>query len=961
MPRTPMPRNPEPQAWPRGGDARATLILAERLDEEAAARGLDATPLHTAIARAAIAAIGSHSPYLAQLARRELPALLALLQAGPAPVVAAAFDALAAEAQPASPRATVMAALRRARRVVALATALGDLGGAWTLEQVTATLSELAGRALELATAHVARTHGLAGARAPGGIAVLAMGKLGAGELNYSSDVDLFLLHDRPDAESDTLARFARDLAAVMETRDADGYVFRVDLRLRPDPGATPAVVSLPAARAYYERTALTWERAAMSKARPIAGDLALGQRFLDAIKPFVWRRHLDFAAIADMRGMKRRIDRSRGAGDGLLGRDLKLGFGGIREIEFTAVTLQLVWGGRDPSLREPGTVAALEALAAAGHLDRADAAALTAAYRLLRTAEHRLQMVADRQTHRLPADPAGFERFAQFMGHADAASLAAALAAAADRVHAVFDATLRDPGFAAAPAIPTDAASLAALGFRRPADASRLIAAWTATPGRALRHERTQRLLPVLLATLLPAIGRVRDPDAALARFDRLLERLPSGVQVFSLLARDPPLLERMALLLGASPVLADHLAAVPAALEGLLAQAEVTPRPLASLRRELAGRPGAETIEVAIDTARRFVRGEEFRLALAELEGRIDVDQAGRARTGLADATITLLLARVRAEHEQRFGRIAGGGAAIVALGKCGSREMVAGSDLDLMLIYDHDPGHDGEALVSSGGARALPPPTYFARLTQGLIAALTAPGAEGALYAVDMRLRPSGRAGPVAVSLAAFCTYHRAKAGAESAWTWERMALTRARVVAGPATLRRTVEAAIQTALDGAKPRAEVAVDATAMRNRLAEEHRATGPWDVKWRPGGLIEVEFIAEALQLGAHVPHAARTPSIARSFGRLARVGLLSVADARRLAEADRFWRRLQSLLRLLEGHRAPDVAALEQAMGMEGLERRMEEEARVVCDAFGRLLGSAAKKKARGAAPGPP
>ncbi len=919
---------PPPHAWPTGGDPRAAAILAERLVAEAAARGIAATALQTPVAQAAIAAIGGHSPYLADLAARELPALLDLLERGPAAVSADAFARLGHEATPASPQATVAAALRRARRVVALATAFGDLGGAWPLEQVTATLSALAEHTLGLATAHLLRAQGLTR-----GVAVLAMGKLGARELNYSSDVDLFLLHDRADVATDTLARFARALVDLMETRDADGYVFRVDLRLRPDPGATPPVVGFAAACTYYESLALTWERAAMIKARPIAGDLALGRRFLTAIKPFVWRRHLDFAAIADMRGMKRRIDRARATGAALPGRDLKLGRGGIREIEFTAVTLQLVWGGRDAGLRAPGTIAALEALAEAGHLARDDAAALADAYRLLRTAEHRLQMVADRQTHRLPAGPAGFERFARFMGHADADALTAVLAQATERVHAVFAANLRDPAALGLAPPATDAAALAALGFRRPADAARLIERWTTAPPRALRHERTQRLLPVMLATLLPAIGRVRDADAALARFDRLLERLQSGVQVFSLLTRNPKLLELVALLLGASPVLADHLAAVPAALEGLLTRADVTPHPIAALRRELNGRPDAASLEVAIETARRFVRGEELRLALAELEGRIDVDRAGRARTGLADATVTLLLARIRAEHEQRHGLVAGGAAVVVALGKCGSREMVAGSDLDLMLIYDHD----ADAPPSTGGGRALPPPTYFARLTQSLIAALTAPGAEGALYAVDMRLRPSGRAGPVAVSLAAFRTYH-----AESAWTWERMALTRARVVAGPAPLRRLVAGAIQTALDGAGSRATIAADATAMRRRLAAEHRAPGPWDVKWRPGGLVEVEFIAEALQLG---PGAPRNASIGRSFAGLARAGLISRAEARRLAEADRFWRRLQSLLRLLG---AQPGTALEQSMGMDlvAVERRMEKTAREVQEAFERYLG---------------
>lgn len=952
-------------SWPPPADPRAAGILAERL-REAAGRALP----RGATVRAAIAAIGGNSPFLADLAVREHASFRRLLADGPDGVAADALAAIRALPD-ATPRRDLAAALRTAKRRIALATAYADLGGLWPLERVTATLSDFADAALVAATDHLVRAHGLLAPTASGaegsGFAVLAMGKLGAGELNYSSDIDLFLLHDRPDIGSGTLARLARELAALMETRDGDGYVFRVDLRLRPDPGTTPPAVALEAALTYYEAMAETWERAALSKARPVAGDLGLGARFLESLRPFVWRRHLDFAAIGDMRAMKTRIDRHRGTGladappadavGRLLGHDLKLGWGGIREIEFTAQTMQLVWGGREPALRARATLPALAGLAASGHLARSDATALAAAYRLLRTAEHRLQMVADRQTHALPTDRAAFAAFALFMGETDPGAFAHHLLTALTRVHEAYEGALFDPAPARpgsgsgdrggdAPALPADPETFRALGFARPEAAAALAARWSEAPPRALRSERARRLLAAVLETLLPALGSGRDPDAAFVRFDRLIERLPSGVQLLSLLAANPPLLERIAMILGAAPALADHLAAVPAALEGLLAAEDVAAAPKRTLAREIAGRPDGDTVEVAIETARRFVRGEEFRLALAELSGRLDVDSAGRARTALAEATIAALLPRILAAHRRRYGRVAGGGAVLVALGKAGSREMMSGSDLDLMLVYDHHP----EAGESTGGERALPAGTYFARLAQGLIGALTAPGPEGALYAVDMRLRPSGSKGPVAVSLPAFRSYH-----ADRAWTWERMALTRARVVAGTPRLRRALEDAIADALDGAGAPARIRADAVDMRARLARERRPEGAWDVKLRPGGLMEVEFIAQALQLGAAVPREARSTSTAASFAGLARAGLLGRDEARQLAAADRLWRRVQSLLRLLEGPRVPrdplsaaTTAALEHATGesLAALAARMEATGHSVRGIFTRRLG---------------
>ncbi len=866
---------------------------------------------------ALLACLGGNSPYLSDLALREPDTLRAVVAQGPDAVCDLALGRLAPVA-PALGRAETAALLRTAKRHVALAAAIADIGGAWTLDQVTGALSDLADGALRIATAHLlAASHDRGDLRLPHptaperacGFIVLAMGKLGARELNFSSDVDLILVFDpEPHAYNAErlgaiFTRLAHELVALMQQRDAGGTVFRVDLRLRPDPGSTSPAISLAAALPYYEGTAQTWERAAMIKARPVAGDLALGRRFLDAIRPFVWRRHLDFAAIADIRGMKRRMDDHKGAAlatDGppetrLLGHDVKLGQGGIREIEFCAQTLQLVWGGRNPAMRPPATLAALRAAQIAGHLPAETVRVLSDAYEVLRRVEHRLQMVADRQTHSLPATPDGLSALAMFLGQPDAPAFARDLLAHLDRVHAIFAGVLAGPGE------PPDLYRQQ-VPPRPPAalPAHPVSEAWLAGRPRALRTARARALLAELLPALSAVVQRQAQPDVVWARLDEFIHRLPSGVQILSLLRHNPALLERLGDVLGAAPWLADHLASVPAALDGLAAPQGVDPDPAASLAAQL--RDG-RLLDEALGIASRFVRGEEFRLAVAELDGGLDQDAAGEARTALAEAAIACLLPTVLADHTRRFGRLPGGVMVVVALGKAGSREMMAGSDLDLMLVYDH-----GERVTQSTGRAALAPSQYFARAAQALVAALTVPTRDGKLYDVDMRLRPSGGKGPFAVSLSAFERYHR-----ESAWTWERLALTRARVVAGPARLRARVSRAIGTALAQGDPGA-ILPDTAAMRRRLEAELPSHGQWDAKLRPGGLMDVEFIAQALQL----LHADRPrllhPCTRVALARLGAAGVLAQDEADRLVQADRVWRAVQGLLRITSGRIVPQT-----------------------------------------------
>ena len=959
-----------PEKWPHPADAGASQRLVERF----AAIGPAEARLARNPAGIMLASIGGNSPYLADLALREAASIRLLVQRGPDAVVAKSMLALS-RIPPTWPQPRLAHQLREAKRQVALATALADIGGIWTLDHVTTALSELAEASLHRAVAHLLRAgHDKGDLVLPNpadpetgsGFVVLAMGKLGAGELNYSSDIDLVLLHD-PDANvyrgdqcSSWFSRLSRGLVTLMEARDVDGYVFRTDLRLRPDPAATPPCINLHAAIAYYESMGQNWERAAMLKARPIAGDLAMGHAFLEAIRPFIWRRHLDFAAVADIHAMKRRIDEHKKTAlvqasspvAVIAGHNVKLGQGGIREIEVLVQTLQLVWGGRDPALREPRTLPAMKLLVRAGHLPTRTATELTAAYRYLRAVEHRLQMVADRQTHVLPDSPAGIESFAIFMGYAGGAAFAKALLHQIDRVRHHYDnvfgavpdvALVAALDFSGAEPPPATVDALRAMGFQHPDRIAHTVVGWQSGRVRALRSHRARDLLGPMLPGLLEALGRQPVPDAAFMRFASLLERLPAGVQILSMFQRNFSLVSRIANVLGAAPQLADHLARTPSALDGLLGDldhADILPH----LRKRLATVP---SLEEAIGVIRGTVRETDFAISVATLEGRVDADEAGLRRATLADAALAALLPLVMADFAERYGRVRGGSMVVVVLGKAGGRETMAGSDLDLMLIYDHP----ATTIQSSGAGRTLAASQWFIRAVHSFVAALTAPDSEGPTFAVDMRLRPSGNKGPVAVSLAAFEAYHDGQA-----WTWERMALTRARVVAGPPLLRRRVEAMIRSAILRSD-RDKAAADAVSMRQRMLRDQPKVEGWDVKLRPGGQIEVEFIVQTLQL----LHGPVSPTLRLAVAGLREQGVLSEQDANLLISADRLWRTVQGMLRLTDGARPPPVLsdaastallmAVRQAgiaaVDLDELRATLDTVAQEVRHAFNRLVGS--------------
>ncbi len=744
---------------------------------------------------------------------------------------------------------------------------------------------------------------------------VLAMGKMGAGELNYSSDIDLIVLFDEsrhdPDDYADLRRGFVRvtqKLVKLLSEPTAEGYVFRTDLRLRPDPSVTPVCIATDPAEHYYESVGRTWERAAYIKARPCAGAIDAGWAFLDRLRPFVWRKHMDFWAIEDAHDMRLRIRAHKGLGsplggpDDVPGHDVKLGRGGIREIEFFTQTRQLITGGRDPDLRQRATLPALAALSSKGWVDAGTAAELAEAYVAHREIEHRLQMLDDAQTQRLPESAQALARLAAFCG-TDVATLTETLAARFARVQALTEPFfVQDRSPSAAP--PAEAIFADAKAART------RMAAWERLP--AFRTERARAIFRRLEPELLRRIAKTASPDDALLSLDAFLGRLPSGVQLFSLMEANPPLLDLLVDICGTAPELARYLGRNAGVLDAVISQDFYRPLGTASeLRAHLARRlDGIDDYETTLDTARTWMKERHFRIGVHLLRGLAEPEAAATAYSAVADVILQALWPVVIADFAERHGPPPGAGAVIVALGKLGSREMTATSDLDLIVVYD------AAGKEASEGKRPLAVTAYYARLTQALIAALTAPMAEGILYKVDMRLRPSGQSGPLATALAAFRRYQ-----AEEAWTWEHLALTRARVVAGPPAVAGGVTAAIAEVLARPRAAASVLTDATDMRRRLAEAHEgaAANPWEAKLGPGRMMDIELLAQTGALLADLTGVRRPGQM---LDRLGVLGWLSRPDAALLSHALDRLHALQQIGRLASDH------TIDPAEGGDGLVR---------------------------------
>ena len=872
---------------PRAFDEEQGLIAAALLAD------------HPSELRELVAGAAGCSPYLSRLIERHGGWLNGILDGSPEAALAALLeDAIAL------PDEALKTGLREIKARVALLVALADLGGLWSLEDVTGALTDFADLATDRAlramvSIEIARGKLDGNAGGAAGLAALAMGKMGARELNYSSDIDLIMVFDGAKHAGDdfqtartALVRATRHMSSLLSEITSDGYVFRTDLRLRPDASVTPVCLSMDAAEVYYESVGRTWERAAYVKARAAAGDIPAGEAFLARLTPFVWRRYLDFAAIQDAHDMRLRIRAHKGFRQtlDLEGRNLKLGAGGIREIEFFTQTRQIISGGRDPDLRARGTVEGLDVLAKKGWVARDAADKLAKAYRAHREVEHRLQMIADAQTHVLPADAAGFARLAAFMDR-DAEDLRREIKDRLADVHGLTEGFFAPQAVGAAPAIPEKSRAI--------------VERWQSYP--ALRSSRAVGIFERLKPELLKRLERAAKPHEALEQFDRFLVGLPAGVRLFSLFEANPQLIDLIIDITATSPALARYLGRNAQVLDAVIGGSFFTPWPgAAALRETLAGHLSeCSDYEDKLDAARIWAKEWHFRVGVHHLRGLVDAVDAGRQYADLAEAVLGALWEPVMAEFSRKHGGPPGRGAAVLGMGSLGAGQLSATSDLDVIVIYD------AAGVEASDGSRPLGAREYYAKLTKAFMTALTVQTAEGALYEVDMRLRPTGRQGPVATSLASFEIYQH-----EEAWTWEHLALTRARGVAGEEVVGRDAEKVREEILAAPRKAAKVLADVAEMRKRLANEKPPKGVWDAKQGAGRLRDIDLLAQTAALLSGSP--ARNTELQLAAG--VDIGWLRESEARILNEIHKLFWALQAAARLLTG-----TSSLENEMGEGG------------------------------------
>ncbi|MHA7901222.1 MAG: bifunctional [glutamine synthetase] adenylyltransferase/[glutamine synthetase]-adenylyl-L-tyrosine phosphorylase [Henriciella sp.] len=880
----------------------------------------------------AMARAAEYAPYLAKLAEIDVDL------ADPAIVLAEAFSICSAvTAGDADPGPS----LRRAKKLAHLAIAAADLSGQHSLTETTRAITDFADAAVEAALQSALRDRDLSS----DGLVVFALGKMGAFELNYSSDIDIAAFFD-PDQfqggdydPTDAAARVIQSMTRLLQDRTPEGYVFRTDLRLRPDPSSTPVAVSTRRAQLYYESVGQNWERMVWIKGRAAAGDAETGRQFLSAMQPFVWRRHLDYWAIADVHAIKNMINAK--AGDKSLhdvAADLKLGPGGIREIEFFVQTQQIILGGRHPDLRLRGTLEGLDALVAMGSVSTDTASELRHAYESLRMVEHRIQMIDDAQTHSLPGFETKRAGVAALCGYSELDRFDADMIAVRKCVHGHYrdlfadETRKRDQAvegnlvFTGVDDDPETVKTLAELGFSTPSQIIDRIRQWHRGRTPATRTTRGRELLTAFLPDLLAAMGRTGEADEAFRQFGRFFEGLKSGVQLLSMLVAEERLTDDLVTTLAIAPRLADTLARRPALLELLVSSVG---------RRAAPDLPEDADFETMLDLVRRWHGEQAFLIGHQLLHGQLAAKDAAEEWTQLADVCVQLMADTAAKETERRFGP-APGTWNVVGLGKLGGREMTAESDLDIILVYDA-PGAEGAQ-------------TWFTKFTQRLIAALSAETAEGRLYETDMRLRPSGRAGPVATSLSSFEAYHQ-----NSAWTWEHMALTRLRPIAGDAALGESIKAIAEQNINSGDAAART-TDILDMRARLLREKPPSGPWDLKMRRGGLIDLEFITQHALLTSSV-YQKLAPHLPDAHQQLRDTQVWSRDLVESFRAAFEFLQALQQVQRMAHEETASQTELsnalkdrLCRATGCDGFEQlsaRLEEVCATVTALFAEKIGS--------------
>ena len=732
------------------------------------------------------------SPYLKDCANKEFAFLENLFEIG----FEKSFDNILLATKSigleSNNEADLMRDVRIAKRQCALLCGLADLGGWWNGNRVTSALSSFAKSALTacldfvLLQNHNQKKLVLSNLDIPQedcGFIILGMGKLGAEELNYSSDIDLIFIFDdsakiilNTDDPITLLSRMAKQLIKLMQERTEDGYVFRMDLRLRPDPSSTPLVIPLLAALNYYEGQGQNWERAAMIKARAVAGDIQAGQVFLKELSPFIWRKYLDFAAINDVQSIKRQIHAHKGHGEiAVLGHNIKLGRGGIREIEFFAQTQQLIAGGRNEKLRCNETISALKVLCENNWIEQIAVDELTQAYWFLRDLEHRLQMVDDSQIHTLPDTMDKLKSIAYMSNEDDPEKFSLLIRSNLELVEKHYSEL-----FETAPDLssqegnlvftgddedPDTIKTLEKMGFARASDIIKIIKAWHVARIPALRTTQARELLTELIPELLLAFSKANDPDEVVFTFDRFLSGLPAGIQLFSILKNNPEVSGLMIKILSAAPRLASQISQKPHVFDAMIDPQFGEDAPSKELLSNIlnSALKNTSNYEVALDEARRFFAQTQFMIGCQAFAGKLSAEKTAKAFSALAEVIITAMLDVVTKEFEQKHGKVKNSKVCVLGMGRLGSYELTASSDLDLIFLYDFDKNTE-----ASDGEKPLDASLYFIRLMQRFISAMSSPTAEGKLYELDFRLRPSGNAGPLATHVDGFLKYQQ-----EEAW--------------------------------------------------------------------------------------------------------------------------------------------------------------------------------------------
>ncbi len=846
-----------------------------------------------------ISSAASGAPYLAMLLDKWPKIVTTLKQSPPEDI----FTDLLEEIKPTSlPELHI--SLRQIKQKIHLLAALCDLAGVWDWAQVCQVLSDFADKSMGALITAIAEDMDFDGTpdNPVPGLFVLALGKYGARELNYSSDIDLIVFYDpqrvklpNPARAERTLIRFVRKLMRGFDEVTEHGYVFRTDLRLRPDPRATTVAVSTRTAERYYESLGQNWERAAMIKARPVGGDLAAANDFTqDVLTPFIWRRSMDFHAIDDVHSIKRQIQGGAKPEDIVVaGHDVKLGVGGIREIEFFVQVQQLILGGRHKELRSPQTLTALQALAGGGFTDPENALILQEKYAILRDAEHRVQMYGDAQSHTWPEDLNQRKQLATLSGYSQSDEYEAKLKQTFLEVHSIYrnlfageEDLSTEKGSLVFTGVAPEAITLKtfeAYGFTRGPEIWQIMADWLGGRMPATRTERARELLTRLAPRIIEACGATGSADTAFFSFAEFATKLKAGVTLFSLFLNQPKALTSLIEMLAMAPRLAQQLAARPNLIDALASPNFFETQMVIGRETYATLIPPDADFETAMNIVRRAVHEDHFMFTASLLNG-AKPGRAGKILSNIAAAAIIALLPQAVKEVERIYGTIRGE-YAILGLGKLGGRELTLTSDLDIMLVYadgQEAEGHD-----------------IFNKLTRRVITALSSFTAEGGLYEVDMALRPSGRAGPLAVSISAFAKYYK-----NDAWTWEFMALSRGRVIA-------TSSAAFQAKLDNliAKTLCEknyggaLAHDILDMHQRLEREKPGFGRWDVKNTAGGLRDIEFIAQYLML-KHKPE--KMPQSTLDMFKLAKEEKwLKSSSALNLINATKLYHGLQQTMAL--------------------------------------------------------